>query len=133
MEGTVRTFQNEARERIPDLMKRTAEGIAAGFGATVDFRWFSYLPVVDNSPRFTKVAREAATDLGFTVVDAEQSPGGEDFAFYQMKIPGFFVWMGVDGPKEWHHPSFTLKEDALLVAAKYFSNLAIKVLDQWEQ
>ena len=71
---------------------------------------------------------EAATELGYTVVQAEQSAGGEDFAYYQTKIPGYFVWMGVDGPKEWHHPSFILKEEALLVAAKYFSHLAIKVL-----
>jgi N-acetylcysteine deacetylase len=132
LEGTVRTFQNEARQTIPELMKRTAEGIASSFGAKADFRWYSYMPVVDNSPRFTKVATEAAIESGYDVVEAEQSAGGEDFAFYQMKIPGFFVWMGVDGPKEWHHPAFTLKEEALVVAANYFSNLSIKVLDQWK-
>ena len=66
------------------------------------------------------------------MAEAQQSPGGEDFAFYQTKIPGFFVWMGVDGPQEWHHPAFTLQEDALTVAANYFTNLSIKVLDQWQ-
>ena len=132
MEGTVRTFQNEAREIIPDLMKRTAEGIASGLGAKIDFRWYPYLPVVNNSARFKKVAAEAATEIGYRVAEAQKSPGGEDFAFYQTKIPGFFVWMGVDGPQEWHHPAFTLQEDALTVAAHYFTNLSIKVLDQWQ-
>lgn len=130
LEGTVRTFQNEARESIPKLMKRTVEGIASAFGAKADFRWYSYLPVVDNSPLFTEVTKEAGLELGFNVVEAEKSPAGEDFAYYQMKIPGFFVWMGVDGPKEWHHPAFTLNEDALLVAANYFSTLSIKALEQ---
>ena len=65
MEGTVRTFQNEAREIIPDLMKRTAEGIASGLGAKIDFRWYPYLPVVNNSARFKKVAAEAATEIGY--------------------------------------------------------------------
>lgn len=130
LEGTVRTFQNEAREIIPDLMKRTAEGIAAAFGAKIDFRWFPHLPVVNNDSRFSQLATEVAKELGYTVVDAEQKPGGEDFAIYQTKIPGFFMWMGVDGTKEWHHPAYTLKEDALIVAANYFSNLAIRVLSQ---
>ena len=98
------------------------------FGAKVDFRWYPYTPVVNNDTSLTQVVTEAATELGYTVVQAEQSAGGEDFAYYQTKIPGYFVWMGVDGPKEWHHPSFILKEEALLVAAKYFSHLAIKVL-----
>ena len=132
MEGTVRTFQNEARGIIPDLMKRTAEGIASGLGAKIDFRWYPYLPVVNNSARFKKVAAEAATEIGYRVAEAQKSPGGEDFAFYQTKIPGFFVWVGVNGPKEWHHPAFTLQEDALTVAAHYFTNLSIKVLDQWQ-
>lgn len=132
MEGTVRTFQNEARDIIPDLMKRTAEGIAAGFGAKVDFRWFSYIPVVNNSSRFTEVAKEAAEEIGYRAVDAQPVPAGEDFAFYQTKIPGFFVWMGVDGPREWHHPSFTLQEESLKIAAEYFANLSIKVLNQWK-
>ncbi|WP_068504974.1 M20 peptidase aminoacylase family protein [Paenibacillus kribbensis] len=131
LEGTVRTFQEEARSRIPVLMKRTAEGIAAGYGAEVDFRWYSYLPCVNNNGRFTDVATDAAKDLGYKVVDAAQSPGGEDFAFYQETIPGFFVWMGVDGPQEWHHPAYSLNEDALIVAANYFSHLAVKVLEQW--
>ncbi|HZG72141.1 MAG TPA: M20 peptidase aminoacylase family protein [Chondromyces sp.] len=132
LEGTVRTFQNEARQVIPELMKRTVEGIASSFGAKADFRWYPYLPVLDNSPTFTKIAAETATELGYDVVEAEQSPGGEDFAHYLTKIPGFFVWMGVDGPKEWHHPAFTLNEEALIVAANYFSNLSIKVLNQWK-
>lgn len=132
LEGTVRTFQNEARQVIPDLMKRTVEGIASTYGAKADFHWYPYMPVVDNSPRFTKIAEETAHKLGYEVVEASQSQAGEDFAFYQTKLPGFFVWMGVDGPKEWHHPSFTLKEEALLVAADYFANLSINVLNQWD-
>lgn len=117
---------------IPELMKRTIEGVAVGFGAQADFHWYPYLPIVNNSPVFTQIMKDTAIELGYQVVEAEQSPGGEDFAYYQMKIPGFLVWMGVDGLEEWHHPAFTLKEEGLLVAAVYFSNLAIKVLNDWK-
>ena len=128
LEGTVRTFQKDARKIIPDLMKRKVEGIAEGAGAKVDFRWYSYLPCVNNDKKYEKVVTEAAIDLGYKVEVAKESPGGEDFALYQNIIPGFFVWMGVGGSKEWHHPSFNLNEDALIIGAKYFCNLVLKVL-----
>ncbi|ASB87789.1 M20 peptidase aminoacylase family protein [Bacillus sonorensis] len=129
MEGTVRTFQKEAREAVPKHMERMAEGIAAGFGAQAEFRWFPYLPSVQNDGRFLRAASEAATRLGYQTVPAEQSPGGEDFALYQENIPGFFVWMGTSGTEEWHHPAFTLDEEALIVAARYFAELAVIALE----
>ncbi|MED4810792.1 M20 peptidase aminoacylase family protein [Bacillus atrophaeus] len=132
MEGTVRTFQKEAREAVPEHMKRTAEGIAAGYGAQAEFRWFPYLPSVMNDDQFLNAASEAAARLGYQTVPAEQSPGGEDFALYQEKVPGFFVWMGTNGTEEWHHPAFTLDEEALRVAARYFAELAVTVLESIE-
>lgn len=131
LEGTVRSFQEADRELTGKRMRALAEGIAASYGATADFRWFPYLPVVDNAPAFEAVAREAAEAIGYTAVEAIPNPAGEDFAFYQQTIPGFFVWMGVDGPHGWHHPAFTLSEDALSVAANYFAELAVRVLAQW--
>lgn len=131
LEGTVRTFQQEAREAIPQLMKRMAEGIAAAYGARIDFRWFPYIPMVNNDAKFTGIVSEAATELGYKVVEAEQTLGGEDFSVYQEQVPGYFVWMGTSGTEEWHHPAFTLNEDALAVSANYFAHLAIKVLEEW--
>ena len=128
LEGTVRTFQSDVRKEIQSLIKRNIEGIAAAFGAKVDFRWYSYLPGVYNDERFTKVVTEAGRELGYNVELAKESTGGEDFALYQNIIPGFFIWMGVEGNKEWHHPSYDLNEDALIISAKYFSNLVIKIL-----
>ena len=128
LEGTVRTFQKDVRKIVPELMERTAKGIAEGLGAKINFRWYPYIPSVNNDERFLNLVTESATELGYNVVEAKQSAGGEDFALYQEKIPGFFVWMGVDGEKDWHHPEYKLNEDALIVATKYFSNLAIKYL-----
>lgn len=130
LEGTVRTFQKDVRKIIPDLIERNIEGVASAFGANVDFRWYPYLPGVFNDESFTKVATEAAIELGYKVELAKESTGGEDFALYQNKIPGFFIWMGVEGSREWHHPSYNLNEDALIIAAKYFSDLAIKILSE---
>ena len=128
LEGTVRTFQEEVRKKIPSLMKRKVEGIAKASGAEIDFRWIPYSSVVYNDKNYKAVVTEVALELGYKVVEAKEIAAGEDFALYQNKVPGFFVWMGVGGEKEWHHPSYDLNEDALIVAAKYFSNLVFKVL-----
>lgn len=130
LEGTVRVFQKEAREKIPQLMKKIIEGIASSFGAKGILKWYPSVSTVDNSPLFTEVVKQSGLQLGYEVVEAEQSPAGEDFAHYQELIPGFFVWMGSDGDHEWHHPSFNINEDALFVAANFFSTLAINVLQQ---
>lgn len=128
LEGTVRTFQPKAREAIPGLMRKLAESIAEGNGGSVEFNWEDYLPVVNNDPKFEEIIRATVVESGYQVAEAVPSAGGEDFAFYQTYIPGFFVWMGVDGPKEWHHPEYDLKEDAIKVASEFFANLAVKVL-----
>ncbi len=131
LEGTVRTFQQEARAEVPRLMKQISEGIASAMGAQAALVWDERVPVVNNSARFTDVVTATAREQGLTVVEGERMFGGEDFACFQEKVPGFFVWMGVDGPQEWHSPLFGLNEDALIVTASYFAKLAENVLKNW--
>lgn len=128
LEGTVRTFQPEAREKIPPMMKQLAESTAEGLGGTVEFNWENHLPVVQNASEYEQVIRNTIDELGYVVETAEPSSAGEDFAFYQTYIPGFFVWMGVGGTYEWHHPKFTLDEKAIIVASEFFANLAMNIL-----
>ncbi|PJI07406.1 MULTISPECIES: amidohydrolase [Clostridium] len=133
MEGTVRTFQNNMRDEIKNSMKNTAEGVAEALGAKIEFKWYSYLSVLNNDARFEKLCIETAEEIGCRSVKAQKNLGGEDFSFYGSIVPSFFVWMGVDGTAEWHRPSFNLKEAALIHAAKYFSNLSIKVLKGYSE
>lgn len=130
LEGTVRTFQNDVRDVIPTLMKRAAEGIASAFGASINFNWYPYVPVVDNDDDLSLIAIETANNQGFTVVSAEQALIGEDFSLYQQLVPGLFVWIGVDGTQDLHHPAYILKEEALIIASEYFANLTLRVLDK---
>ncbi|WP_132747288.1 amidohydrolase [Scopulibacillus darangshiensis] len=129
LEGTVRTFQPKARQAIPGLMEKLAASIAEGNEGSVEFIWDEYLPVVNNDSKYENIIRSTINEIGYQPIDAEPSSAGEDFAYYQNYIPGFFVWMGVDGPREWHHPQFDLSEDAIKVASEFFSNLAVNVLN----
>jgi len=128
LEGTVRTFQPEARAAIPERMKQIVEHIAAGYGAKAELRWMPMLPAVHNDGRMAQIMRQAAERQGLQVVEAEPVMGGEDFALYQEKLPGCFVWMGTGGAESWHHPKFTLNEAALPVSAAYFAEVAVQAL-----
>ena len=129
LEGTVRTFQPEARQQIEYWMKKMAESTAEGQGGKVDFSWMPKMPTVQNDTAYKEVLWQTAAELGYKPIEAEPSSGGEDFAFYQEHVPGFFVWMGSNGAKQWHHPEFTVDEAAIKVASEYFANLAVNVLD----
>lgn len=130
LEGTVRTLQKTAREEVPKRMRSIAEGIAQANGARAEFRWFAGLPTVFNAAQFTEVVSRSAEEEHLQVVPAKPNLGGEDFALYQSMIPGYFVWLGTDGSEEWHHPKFTVNEEALGVGARYFARLAQNVLSQ---
>ncbi|ULL15296.1 amidohydrolase [Paenibacillus sp. H1-7] len=125
LDGTVRTFRPEVRHEMPDRLQRIATGIAAGYGASVELSWYSGIPTVNNDAAAVDIVREAADGLRLTVVDAVPSAGGEDFAHYQEKIPGCFLWMGTGGTEEWHHPKFTLDEEALIPGAALFALTAV--------
>ncbi|MFE5323070.1 amidohydrolase [Paenibacillus sp. NPDC056579] len=125
LDGTVRTFRPEVRHEMPDRLQRIATGIAAGYGASVELSWYSGIPTVNNDAAAVDIVREAADGLRLTVVDAVPSAGGEDFAHYQEKIPGCFLWMGTGGTEEWHHPKFTLDEEALIPGAALFTLTAV--------
>ncbi|MCI2254087.1 hypothetical protein L2D08_06890 [Domibacillus sp. PGB-M46] len=59
-------------------------------------------------------------------VETPPISGSEDFAYYLGKIPGnMFYWSKAGGgPVHPHHPTFTINEDSLLIAAKAMAGVA---------
>ena len=49
---------------------------------------------------------------------------GEDFAYYQKKIPGAFIIIGTGQSYAHHHPEYQVDEKAILNCSKYFAQLA---------
>ncbi|WP_079910952.1 amidohydrolase [Paenibacillus sp. 32352] len=130
LDGTVRTFRQEVRHDMPDRLHRIAMGIAAGYGAEAELSWFSGIPTVNNDAAAVETVRFAAEALKLQVAEAIPSAGGEDFAHYQEKVPGCFIWMGTSGTEEWHHPKFTLNDEALVPSAALFALTAVHALEK---
>ncbi|MCZ8521707.1 MULTISPECIES: amidohydrolase [Paenibacillus] len=130
LDGTIRTFDAGVRAQMPKLLERIAAGIAAGYGAEAEVSWFAGIPFVDNDPGAVDLVRTAAEALSLQITKAERSSGGEDFAYYQREVPGCFVWLGTAGGEQWHHPKFTVSEEALAPAAALFALTALTALER---
>ncbi|WP_372813744.1 amidohydrolase [Paenibacillus sp.] len=131
LDGTVRTFDEKVRNRVVERFGEVVNGVAAAYGTKASLRWIQGPPPVNNDGELADAARRTAERLGISVVTPKPSPAGEDFAFYQKQIPGFFAFMGTSGPKEWHHPAFDIDERALPISASFFAELAIAELERF--
>ncbi|MES9698411.1 MULTISPECIES: M20 peptidase aminoacylase family protein [Bacillus] len=130
LEGTVRTFQAETREKIPALMERIIKGVSDALGVKTEFRFYPGPPAVQNDKVLTDLSVQVAEKMNLNVISPTPSMAGEDFSFYQQEIPGSFVFMGTSGTHEWHHPAFTVDEKALPISAEYFALLAEEAIHQ---
>ncbi|EOO15592.1 MULTISPECIES: M20 peptidase aminoacylase family protein [Bacillus cereus group] len=130
LEGTVRTFQAETREKIPTLMERIIKGVSDALGVKTEFRFYPGPPAVQNDKVLTDLSVQVAEKMNLNVISPTPSMAGEDFSFYQQEIPGSFVFMGTSGTHEWHHPAFTVDEKALPISAEYFALLAEEAIHQ---
>lgn len=93
--GTARTLSKEGARKIPQLIKRTAEGIARARGAKAEFHLIANYPTLSNHRSANKIIaanQERLFGKGKTVV-TDQTLGGEDFARYLSLVPGrCFDW-----------------------------------------
>jgi len=137
MIGTIRTFDAVQRRTIFANMKRTAEEIALSGGATAGFKVDSGYPVTVNDSALTNqmlpTLRWAAGASGAAL--RPLVTGAEDFSYFQEKVPGMFVMLGVtpadrDPAKVAanHSPYFFADEAALPNGVKVMSALAVDFL-----
>lgn len=130
LDGTIRTFEEPVRERVLARFNQVVEGVAAAYGTKATVRYIQGPPSVYNDGELAEWAKETAERTGLTVVTPTPSPAGEDFAFYQKSVPGFFFFLGTSGTHEWHHPAFDLDERALPISSHYFASLAEDALQK---
>ncbi|TFW30882.1 M20 aminoacylase family protein [Massilia horti] len=136
--GTVRTFTTGVLDLIERRMHDIANGIAAGFNATVEFEFHRNYPPLVNHVRETAFAIEAMKAVaGADKVDTDVEPtmGAEDFAFMLQEKPGCYVFIGNGegehraaghglGPCQLHNGSYDFNDQLLPIGASYWVRLA---------
>jgi amidohydrolase len=137
MEGTLRTYDSGMRDGILVRIRRTAEDIAASAGATARFEVLDSNPVTWNDAALTsRMAPSLARVVGAQAVRViRPRTYSEDFAYYAQKIPGFYVFLGVnppgrpeEGSAPNHSPRFFVDEQAMVTGVRIMSTLAMDYL-----
>ena len=131
--GTVRTLDDDLRERMPERIEDLARGVAKGMRGDVELNYrFSY-PVTRNEADAAGLALSVTGELfgeERAVELAYPSMGAEDFAFFLEKVPGAFIWLGVGDVSGLHTPQFSFDEDILPQGSALLAALALASLSE---
>jgi len=123
MSGTIRTFDPGVREELHAKLRRTVHAIAEANGATAEVIIDGYAPVTGNDPALLRKmlpTLEWAAGPG-NVAEGPLITGAEDFAFYEERIPGLFLMLGINDPttpdseRPSNHSPFFFAEDSALI------------------
>ncbi|SYZ74827.1 Amidohydrolase [Candidatus Zixiibacteriota bacterium] len=135
--GTARTLSAASRKVIPNLIRRTVDGVCRARGAEYKIDFIAQYPVLSNWPEANKIFAECYTTLfgPGKVVTSPQSMGGEDFANYIQKIPGAMLRLGVRNRKigatePWHSDKFMADERSIFYGTSLLTLAAIKGLGE---
>ena len=121
-EGTIRSFNPSVQRELKEHFVSIVRLIAKSLEVDVAFEWGVTPPVTFNDEELTKVVWEASQDLA-EVLPANPSTAGEDFAFYQERIPGVFAFIGSNGEPDapdLHHDHMTIDDAAFEVSVPYY-------------
>lgn len=121
-EGTIRSFNPSVQRELKEHFVSIVRHIAKSLEVDVAFEWGVTPPVTFNDEELTKVVWETSQDLA-EVLPANPSTAGEDFAFYQERIPGVFAFIGSNGEPDapdLHHDHMTIDDAAFEVSVPYY-------------
>lgn len=134
MVGTIRTLDTEMQDKIHERIIKTAKAIAESQGATVEVNIVKGAPVTFNNLELTRTMLptlfNSAGEENVRIIPA--ITGAEDFAFYALKVPSFFYFVGakpIDATEDevfpHHTPDFFIEESGMLTGVKAITNLAL--------
>ena len=131
LSGTARFFKKEVGEQIEAAMRRMAEGVAAGFGAsaTLDFRLI-FAPLVNDAEATIDLADAAADLVGEDLVQRDRAPlmGSEDFSFMLEKVPGAYIHVGNGEGASAHNPHYNFNDEAIPFGASLYARIVERAL-----
>jgi len=134
MHGTIRTFDVGVREELHSKLRTMVNSVAEANGATAIVTIEGYAPVTGNDP---ELLRKMLPTLNWAagaenVREGTRIMGAEDFSFYEEKIPGLFLLLGISDPNtpisdrpSNHSPFFIADERALIVGVRTLVGFAM--------
>ena len=137
MRGTMRTLNEQVRERSVELMRETLRNVTAAYGATFEMTFDASNPVTYNEPALVEqtlpTIRRVVGEKNALAIKPFMP--AEDFSAYQKLAPGFYYFLGVGNRERgitsgWHTPTFDVDEESLVVGVKVMSNVLLDHLER---
>jgi amidohydrolase len=134
--GTFRSLANPGILLVKQRIQEIAVGIATTnrCKATVIFPFQEYPPTINDEACWAVSRKAAEAVVGPKgVLGVDPILGGEDFAFYQERIPGCFAFLGISAA-DWktrhsvHHPLFKADENALPIGTAWHTQIILDTL-----
>lgn len=135
LEGTLRTFSRDVRERLTRRIREVTAGVAAAYRCSHDYEVLSACPSVITDDAVTGAAEASIRALlpDFTIARNFHGMGSEDFARISERVPAAYFMLGagpVDESKRLgqHNPRVEFNEDALYIGAAIYACAAVDYL-----
>ncbi len=136
LRGTLRTLNAKTSKSAKSLIQKIARGTAQTHGGDASVQFHAGYPALNNATEANNIFRSVIRDtFGRKAIVELTEPmmGGEDFAYFLQNIPGAMMRVGVNNKAvgstyAWHHPRFTIDEEALLIAIRVMAGTVIRAL-----
>ncbi len=135
--GTVRTLNPDMRTKIIKRMSEMASDIAKAYGGDATIDWQNNTIVTYNDPELTTKAISTLKMVAGEdkVLGMKAVTGGEDFSYFQEKVPGVYFFLGGMTPGNTepfphHTPDFKIDDAGMLLGVKSLTQLALDYLNQ---
>ena len=135
--GTVRAFNREFRNSMPEVIKSVVEPVVKGYGCSAEGDYyFGPSPLINDHEDLVQIARGAASkEMGEdALIPLKKMTGAEDFSVYMETVPGVFGYLGCRNEEKGiiaahHHPAFDVDEDVLYHGTGIYVQFALDYLN----
>ena len=100
LEGTVRTYDVNIRQRLPGWMEGIVKGIVEAYEGGYEFSYRGTYPATLNDKEVTEWLKESAARIigRENIIPIGPSMSGEDFSFFAKAVPSTYVKLGCSNP-----------------------------------
>jgi amidohydrolase len=135
LEGTIRTFDEQWRNKVHGMVENVSSSIAKKMNANCEVNIAKGYPVLVNNEKLTQETKLLAIEyLGNeNVVDLEMRMTAEDFAYFAQKVPSVFYRLGVRNEEKGitsnlHTSTFDADENCMITGMGLMAWIAINQL-----
>lgn len=137
LQGTLRTFKKEVRERLVKRIQEISAGVAEAYRCRTEYEILSACPSVITDEEVTAQVKESMQGLfpQLQILEGAHGMGSEDFAEITQRVPSAYYMMGAgpEDPKKrlgQHNPKVEFNEDVLWMGSAIYTKTAMDWLNK---